>query len=198
MVYGVLILVLCGLFSDALAYVPSCQPLMMAVTKFTQQQRPDVVIKGKDFVPVHIEERDGFACIDGVDAFEQAVVQASHARPVLVFFFAQRDLQSQKLWQMLQPLVKELGTGQDKKTDFVAVDIFRGSGEELENQNYQIAIRCMESVGMPSMQLPVVVFFKDGLMCSTRQAIFTGNVQLPRVKLVMQQLLSHGQKRKKL
>ena len=196
MVYSVLILVLCGLLGNVLAYVPSFQPLMATITKFSQRQKS--AGKPKDFVPVHIEERDGFACIDGVDAFEQAVVQASHARPVTVFFFAQRDEHSQKLWHMLQPLVRELGSGADKKTDFVAVDIFQGSGEEQENQNYQIAVRCMESIGRPSMQLPVVVFFKDGLMCSTRQAVLTGEVQPETVRGVVQQLVTHGQKRKKL
>ena len=198
MVCGLLIFILFGLLSNAQAYVPPCQPLMTAITKFTQQYHSRAGIKSKDFVPVHIEKRDGFACIEGVEAFEQAVVQASHARPVLVFFFAQRDLQSQKLWHTLQPLVKEMGSGEHKKTDFVAVDIFQGSGAELENQNYQIAIRCMESVGIASMQLPVVVFFKDGLMCSTRQAVFAGEVQPAQVKLAVQQLLLHNKNRKKL
>lgn len=183
MVCCALILLICGIFGGLKAYVPACQPLIPTVIKFSQQNK-----KSKDFIPVSIETRDGFACIDGIDAFEQAVVQSSHARLVVVFFFAQRDLLSQKMWQTLRPLVREIGFGKDKKADFVAVDIFQGSGADSENQNYQIAVRCMESVGMPSMQLPIMVFFKDGLMCSSPRAILVGQVKPSSVKKLVKSL----------
>lgn len=183
MIGAFLLLLVYGILGSLQAYVPACQPLMPIITKFSQQNQ-----KPKDFVPVSIEERDGFACINGIDAFEQAVVQASHARLVVVFFFAQRDFLSQKMWHMLRPLVKEIGLGQGKKADFVAMDIFQSSGAESENQNYQIAVKCMESVGIASMQLPVMVFFKDGLMCSSPQAIFAGEVQPLRIKKMVQKL----------
>ena len=120
-----------------------------------------------------VEERDGFACINGSEAFNQKVVQASHARPVVVFFFAQRDSLSQSIWQQLLPLAKQ--QQDEKKQDFVAVDIFQNIDAE-DNQNYQIAMKCVGTAGFEAIKLPVVVFFKDGLMFSSPQEILMGEV----------------------
>jgi thioredoxin-like negative regulator of GroEL len=132
-----------------------------------------------------VEERDGFACINGSEAFNQKVVLASHARPVVVFFFAQRDFLSQSIWQQLLPLAQQ--QQDEKKQDFVAVDIFQNIDAE-DNQNYQIAMKCVGTAGFEAIKLPVVVFFKDGLMCSSPQAILMGEVTPGMVRQIAEKL----------
>lgn len=161
------------------AYVPR-GPLVPDVIKFSKQQPSQqgnvsaesvVAVPEQNFAPVRIEERDGFACINGFEAFDQVVVKASHAYPVVVLIFASRSTASQQLWQQLLPLAQKV----DKGERFVAIDIFQKSEGEQDNQNYQIALGCMLTVGLQSFPLPVVLFFKDGMMCSAKEAVLMGD-----------------------
>lgn len=176
-------------------YVPY-QPLLGDVVGMAQEQfnttLQELQQKKPDFTPAHAEELDGFICINGFNAFDQKVVQASYAKPVVVLFFAQRDLASKTLWYQLQPVMKNLqaqAAEVKKMPDFVAIDIFQKSDGDTDNQNYQIALRCMDAVGKQSFQLPVVVFFKEGQMCSSDQAILVGDVSPALVRAITNKLL---------
>lgn len=171
---------------SAAAYVARVD-LLPTVIEQSRAEQAAVAALASSAVPVmqEVEERDGFACINGSEAFNQKVVQASHARPVVVFFFAQRDSLSQSIWQQLLPLAKQ--QQDEKKQDFIAIDIFQNIDAE-DNQNYQIAMKCLGTAGFEAIKLPVVVFFKDGLMCSSPQAILMGEVNPGMVQQIAAKL----------
>lgn len=178
----------------AVAYVPGPrQPLLTEVIRFSQE--PSLVNAGisaesvgqpiQDFKPIVVEERDGIACISGFAAFEQKVVQASHARPVMVFFYGERNENSRRLWDKLPDVAQQL----DKKVDVVAVNIFQPTDGTPDDQNYQLVIRCLKTIEIKEFELPVILFFKDGLMCSSAEAIFRGDIDLKVVEGIIQRLL---------
>ncbi len=190
---GLCALLVVGCVGGLIAYVPR-QPLVLDVIKFSQQQSSQSTEKvavsqavqpDQHFVPVKIEERDGFACINGFDAFDQVVIKASQAYTVVVLFFASRNPASQKLLEQLLPLAQKAGNAQR----FVAIDIFQHSEGEQDNQNYQIALGCMKTVGLQSFPLPVVLFFKGGLMCTASEGVLMGDtIQLAQVEQMIVRL----------
>lgn len=179
-------------FVSVYSYVPQRQPLTVGYIGFMQQmsdlqkRATTLVAQQTAYDPAAVIEREGFTCINGFGAFEQRVIQASQARPVLVFFYAQRDVASQELWTQLQPIVQL----KKSEVDFVALDIYEQvSGAEEDDQNYRIAKQCFGTVGFKQFNIPAVVFFKEGLMCSSPEAIFSGSVPPTQVAAATNRLL---------
>lgn len=169
------------------AYVPGPrQPLLREVIRFSQEPsfgsaavlEENVAEPIPDFKPIAVEERRGIPCIRGFAAFQQKVMQASHARPVMVFFYGERNESSVRLWDELPAFAQRL----DKKVDVVAVNVFQPTDGTADDENYQLVIRCLETIKIKEFELPVILFFKDGLMCSSEPAIFRGDIDLKVVE----------------
>jgi hypothetical protein len=179
----VLLLLVGSNFVQVLAYLTNGEPVLSYVIKYASEAAALPEVKR----PIILgEERDGFKCINGFEAFQQTVIQGSQARPVVVLFFAQRQEESQRLWSQLAALTQQVSN----RPDFVAVDVFQDADvdqDQKDNQNYKIAMKCLDAAGL-KFSFPAVVFFSNGLMCASKQAVLMGNINPVMVSKIVEQL----------
>lgn len=165
------------------AYLTRGEPVLSYMIKYSKEGS-DLSEMKKTIIEARI--RNGFTLIEGASDFQQKVVTGSYIKPALVFFFAQKDERCNSLWSELEPLVSRV----KEKSNCFAVDVFYDTEVEedhRENQNYKIAQQCLSSGGIP-FSFPSIVFFSQGMMCSSRQAVFSGNINVSQVEQLVTQI----------
>lgn len=182
---SILALLVMSFSAQVHAYLTSGEPVLLHVMKHTKQAANQLLVKKT--LMFGQENIENVTSINGFDAFQRTVVEGSSLRPVVVFFFAQRDALSQEIWQRLSPVLQDT----QNKPNFVTVDVFQESEDEKghkDNQNYQIAMKCIDAVGLRAVSFPVMVFFSKGLMCASERAVLCGDIQVETVRKIIAQL----------
>lgn len=122
----------------------------VASNVFTAQPRAEVFEKRADASDSTVVK------IEGMQAYQTEVLQASQTQPVILKIFSNKSSESQKMIPVYQKVAEKF-TSQIK---FASMDLL--SDQDAKKENYQIIFNLMAMLHIKQMNMPIFVFFFKG------------------------------------